>query len=117
MLDMPPNRDEVSDHDLLIRLDERFSTFETSVARMLTDFNDKISRLLDHLEKKVDKSDFVAVEKKVEVIDTRVIALENDKIARDAGRQMIINIGSLGWKGWLLAAGIISLIIGLIKAK
>lgn len=104
-----------SDHDLLIELNTKFSSFETASDRMWRDVNDKMSRVLLQMDEKADKQSVKFVQQSLDKLETRVTTIEADRAKETTRRETVINLGNMGMKTWSLIAGIIGLLITLLN--
>lgn len=104
-----------SDHDLLIELNIRFSSFEASNDRTWRDVNDKMSRLLLQMESKADKQDLRNLEGSIQKIEGRVQAIETSRALDNNRKETVINLGNLGIKTWTLIAGFVLFVISIVN--
>lgn len=105
-----------NDHDLLITLNTKFESFESSFSRAFLNLEDKMSRILIQMEQKADKSDIKLIQEELKSIDGRVRVVE-DKIQKDeTKKELIINLGNMGLKGWTILTGFVLFIIAIINA-
>jgi len=111
------------DHDLLIELKTQLGfqgdELENS-GRILTKLDDKMGRFLEMLDKKADKAEVVEIRhelnKKVDRSEhtdllIRVGKIDELHIVDKAKKEVVINLGNMGYKGWLLLTGVVLFII------
>lgn len=109
-------RPRPSDHDLLIELNTKFSSFETASDRMWRDVNEKMSRILLQMDEKADKQSVKFLQQNIDKVEIRVLTLETDRAKENTRRETVINLGNMGIKTWSIIAGIIGLLITIISA-
>lgn len=106
---------DITDHDLLIRLDTKFEDFVISHNSMWGSFTEIINKFMTAIEKKADKVDISEIKieidnikKKVDLHDT-AIQISNGK------KEFAVQIGEWGIKGWGAILATIGAIVGLIE--
>lgn len=104
------------DHDLLIELNTKFSSIETSQDRMWRETSDKLSRILLQMDEKADKQTVKFVEQRVEKLEERMAATEADRIRDSVRRETVVSFGNIGIKTWGVIAGILALLMGFWEA-
>lgn len=109
-------RSRPSDHDLLIELNTKFSTFETASDRMWRDVNDKMSRILIQMDEKADKQSISFIQQSIDKLEARLLTVETERAKENTKRETVINLGNMGIKTWTLIAGMIGLLITIIEA-
>jgi len=109
-----------TDHDLLIELNIKFTSFENATDRTWRDVNDKMSRILTQMDSKADKQTTVLLQEKIDSVEKRAQAIETDRLRESTQattkRETVINLGNMGLKTWSLIAGAIGLLITIINA-
>ena len=94
MQNLDDKRDKnLSDHDLLLRLDERFDSFQQSVNMMFNEMMRKHDEVLNALKDKVGLSAMIEVHDILEKVDKRLTTLET-------------------WRWWLTGAFAVAGVIG-----
>lgn len=93
-----------SDHDLLIRLDEKLMSLFTVV-----------SNFLDKIEKKADKADVEVIKTDLAKVVAVVSNMQIENKMAVAKKQTIISMGEIGAKGWAFIVTTIAATITLIK--
>lgn len=83
----------VSDHDLLLRLDERFESFQKSVTMMFDEIMRKHNEVMDSMRLKAEASTMQDVQRTIQSLDNRVSLLEK-------------------WRWWLMGAFTAAGIVG-----
>ena len=109
-------RPRPSDHDLLIELNTKFSSFETASDRMWRDVNDKMSRILIQMDEKADKQSISFIQQSIDKLEARLLTVETERAKENTKRETVINLGNMGIKTWTLIAGVIGLLITIIEA-
>lgn len=109
-------RPRPSDHDLLIELNTKFSSFETASDRMWRDVNDKMSRILIQMDEKADKQSISYIQQSIDKLEARLLTVETERAKENTKRETVINLGNMGIKTWTLIAGVIGLLITIIEA-
>lgn len=123
------------DHDLLIKLNTKFDSFEKAVTSIWESLGDKMNRILVQMENKADKSDVLRLEASlvglaqrvakveslehrlevVEKMEPRIDTLERWKSESDTRKQTLINLGNINVKFWGWFLSIASLIFMLLR--
>lgn len=110
------NEHNNSDHDLLIRLDQKMGDFTKNMDSRMKEMGEKMAVLLNIIEKKVDQKEYDKLEKRVEDHETRISDLENKNENREVQKETVIRVGKITWKGWLGISGIILFILTVLEA-
>jgi len=98
-----------SDHDLLIELNTKFTSFQAETGNVWRDINDKMSRILLQIDTKADKQALGFLQQNQEKTDARVLLLEGERTKDNVKRETVVNLGSIGVKTWTIIAGMIAL--------
>lgn len=100
-----------TDHDLLVRMDERQRTSEESAQRHATEHRKLLTAIETKLESKAEKSDLVAIHSDIKNHESRILVLETGETREKAERDTVIKLGSGGVKLWQLVMGSILFLI------
>lgn len=110
------NGNRASDHDLLIELNTKFTSFEAATSGIWRDINDKMSRILLQIDSKADKQAATFLQENQLKLEARVLAIETERSKEVTKRETVVNLGNMGIKTWTLIAGLIGLLITIINA-
>ena len=104
------------DHDLLIKLDTRFDSFENMFCRMSDSINDKITQILAILNTKVDKNELDLLRQQTDAHLTRIKDIEQAQRDAKVRRQFVVDLGSMGIRGWVFLTGAIIAIMTIYRS-
>ena len=109
-----------TDHDLLVRLHERFSNFEKNVITMLESANSRIGEVMAQTESKADLRDFSMYKEKTNdalvTLDKRIDSIEKNELVSDTKKEVYIDLASWTWKHWAQIALFITVMASVLKA-
>jgi len=104
-------KERSSDHDVLLRLDVRFSDF---MDKSWPELLERLSKLLDRIDSKADKVELQALREKVNKNASDIAVLQNthqdDKVRKDT----LLTVGKIGWKGWVAVTSIIITLLTIV---
>lgn len=108
----------LTDHDLLVRLHERFSNFEKLIISSIDGVNNRVGQVMSDVDSKTDFKDFVAnkekTNEKIHSIDKRLKKVEDLNKEENIKKGVYINMAAWTWKNWAQLIGIILLIISFL---
>lgn len=109
-----------SDHDLLVRLHERFGNFEKTVLSSIDSINNLVGKVMAQVDGKTEYREFIShKEKSMELFESnarRITALEQKELVDDTKKSVYVNIASWTWKHWLQVGAFITIMAGVLKA-
>lgn len=105
---------DMTDHDLLIRLDARLESLEKSQRTAWEGFNERILSILEVIKSKAEKSEVEEMKNKMNDLNARTMKLEEREKKEDIQKQMVINLGAGGVKVWQFVVGAILFFISVI---
>ncbi len=116
-----PDRDfKRTDHDLLVRLHERFTMFDDNVTRRFETLTASIGLMKTEVEAKADYREFSEAKEKtrdnMKALIKRLEALETAHTIEDAKKGVYINLASWGWRNWAQLIAAILLIVTFIES-
>jgi len=100
-----------TDHDLLVRMDERQRTSEESAQRHASEHRKLLTAIETKLESKAEKVDLVAIHADLKSHETRISILETGEIREKTEKDTVIKLGAGGVKLWQLLMGSILFLI------
>jgi hypothetical protein len=107
---MPDNLPQ-SDHDLLIRIDERVRASEDTAQRHASEHRKLLTAIETKLESKAEKVDIAEVRIAVQNHEARLVVLETGDVKDKAEKETVIKLGLGGIKVWQLVMGSILFLI------
>lgn len=100
-----PEQLSQTDHDLLIRIDERVRSSEEAEHRHSFEHQKTLSAIQNELKSKAEKSDVLNLQDDIKQLDVRVGELETAQTKETAQKQTIISVGLGGYKLWQILTG------------
>ncbi len=106
--------ENVTDHDLLIRLDTKFEFFVKNHTEMWGSFTDLVSKFMIAVEKKADKAIIDDMSLKIEDLKKKVDKHETQMEINNSKKQFVLSLGDWGAKGWGLLLTTIGTILAIL---
>lgn len=107
---MPDNFPQ-SDHDLLVRMDERQRTAEEAAQRHATEHRKLLTTIETKLESKAEKADLVLIQNDIKNHEARIASLETHDVREKTEKETVIKLGLGGVKLWQVIMGTILFLI------
>lgn len=107
-----PNSNEFNqiDHDLLVRLHERFSNFETTIITAIDSVNSRIGKVMSDVDTKADYREFNEYKEKIngriQGLEDEVKAMKIESQIDHAKKGVYVDLASWTWKHWAQVATI-----------
>lgn len=113
-----------TDHDLLVRLHERFGNFEKLIISSMESLNSRIGQIMSDVDSKVSYKEFVETRDKhrtqAEELKSKIDFLEKEHIILNTKKDVYIGITSWTWKNWaqiIAGISILSFIVNSILSQ
>jgi len=107
--------EQMSDHDLLIRLDTKFEVFVQNHTSTWATFTDLVQKFMLGIDKKADKMDILEISKRIVDLEKKVGEHETSFKINNGKNQFAFQIGEWGLKSWGALIATVAAIAGILK--